>query len=100
MGLGLERYVYGDDYTAQTEKYLVFAYRDYYPCGGMEDCVLVVSSALNLRYCVNQYIKDNEMDFDNMHYYDCQTGEIYVARFDEDVLPKKRFIKWELRESQ
>lgn len=98
MGLGLERYVYGDDDTTQMGKYLVFAYRDYYPCGGMEDCVLVVSSVLNLNYCVSQYIKTNEMDFDNMHYYDCQTDEIYVGIFDEDILPKKRLIKWELQE--
>lgn len=34
----------------------------------------------------------------NMHYYDCQSGKTYVTKFDWDILPKKRFVEWELQE--
>ena len=81
------------------EKYLLFAYRDYYPQGGMEDCILVTDSYEELNQYVPEYIQENDAyDFDNMHYYDCQSGKAYIAEFDEDILPKKRFIKWELWE--
>lgn len=82
------------------EKYLLFAYRDYYPRGGMEDCILVADSFEELNLYIPKYIRDNEYDFDNMHYYDCQTSKTYAAEFDEDIFPKKHFIKWELEESQ
>ena len=82
------------------EKYLLFAYRDYYPRGGMKDCILVADSFEELNLYIPEYIRDNEYDFDNMHYYDCQTSKTYIAEFDEDIFPKKHFIKWELEESQ
>ena len=40
------------------EKYLLFAYADYYPCGGMEDCVLVANSIEELNLFIPQYIKN------------------------------------------
>ena len=61
------------------EKYLLFAYADYYPCGGMEDCVLVANSIEELNLFIPQYIKEHGWCTDNMHYYDCQTGRTYEA---------------------
>lgn len=76
-------------------KYLLFAYADYYPCGGMEDCVLVANSIEELNLFIPQYIKEHGWCTDNMHYYDCQTGRTYEAEFDVGTNNKK-FVKWEL----
>ena len=81
------------------EKYLLFAYADYYPCGGMEDCVLVANSIEELNLFIPQYIKEYGWCTDNMHYYDCQTGRTYEAEFDEGTNNKK-FVKWELKEEK
>ena len=79
------------------EKYLLFAYMDYYPCGGMEDCVLVANSIEELNSFIPQYLKDQAWCTDNMHYYDCQTGKTYIAEFNEE-LNNKQFVQWSLND--
>ena len=78
------------------EKYLLFAYMDYYPCGGMEDCVFVASCIEELNSFIPQYLKEHRWCTDNMHYYDCQTGKIYEAEFNEES-NNRQFIKWVLK---
>ena len=81
------------------EKYLLFAYRDYYPQGGMEDCILVTDSYEELNEYVPEYIQENDAyDFDKKKKKKKKKKKTYIAEFDEYILPKKRFIKWELWE--
>lgn len=80
------------------EKYLLFAYREYYPSGGMDDCILVANSIEELNSYALKYIEENSNDFDYMHYYDCQTGRTYEAEFDDEInsFSKKKFVAWNL----
>ena len=78
------------------EKYLLFAYMDFYPCGGMEDCVFVANSMEELDLFVPKYLEKYGWGTDNMHYYDCQSGKIYVAEFNDES-HNKQFSKWVLK---
>ena len=40
-------------------RYLVFAYLDYYPRGGMEDCIYKSNDLDNVKDFVREYIKNN-----------------------------------------
>ena len=79
------------------EKYLLFAYMDYYPCGGMEDCVWVANSIEELNSFVLKYLEEYGWCTDNMHYYDCKTGETYIAIFNYEP-HNKQFVRWVLKE--
>ena len=80
----------------KSNKFLLFAYRDFYPNGGMDDCVFIANSIEELNEYVLKYIGENNDDFDNMHYYDCVSGEICEAEFDicEFDLKTKEFLGW------
>ena len=84
------------------EKYLLFAFREYYPSGGMDDCVFVADNLDELNSYAIQYIEDNKYDFDYMHYYDCNSGKIYEAEFEEKEdgwgFTRKQFVGWNRRE--
>lgn len=55
-------------------RFLVFAYEDYYPDGGIDDCRFKTST-------IEEAIKEVEglkkKEFDNVYIYDCVKGEIY-----------------------
>ena len=84
------------------EKYLLFAFREYYPNGGMDDCIFVADNVDELNSYAMQYIEDNKYDFDYMHYYDCNSGKTYEAEFEEKEdgwgHSVKKFSGWNLRE--
>lgn len=86
------------------KKYLLFAFHEYYPCGGMDDCVFVADNIDELNSYALQYIEDNNDDFDCMYYYDCNSGKTYEAEFEEEiynlVFTKKRFVGWNLSYEQ
>ena len=86
------------------EKYLLFAFWKYYPCGGMDDCVFVADNIDELNLYALQYIEDNNDDFDCMHYYDCNSGKTYEAEFEEEIynliFTKKRLFGWNLSYEQ
>ena len=84
------------------EKYLLFAFREYYPCGGMDDCIFVADNIDELNSYAMQYIEDNNDNFDYMHYYDCNSGKTYEATFEEKEddwgFTRRRLVGWDLRE--
>lgn len=63
-------------------RYLLFKHYDYYPYGGMNDCVFKSNDLWELTDFVkrNCEIKDDFREF-YMHYYDTQTDKIFVAQF-------------------
>ena len=86
------------------DKYLLFAFLEYYPSGGMDDCVFVADNINELNSYAMQYIEDNNNDFDYMHYYDCNSGKTYEAEFEENAdgwgFTRRQFVGWNLREEQ
>ena len=86
------------------EKYLLFAFREYYPSGGMDDCIFVTDNVDELNSYAMQYIEGNKYDFDYMYYYDCNSGKTYEAEFEENTdgwrFTKRQFVGWNLREEQ
>lgn len=83
---------------------MLFAFHEYYPCGGMDDCAFVADNIDELNSYALQYIEDNNDDFDCMYYYDCNSGKTYEAEFEEEiynlVFTKKRFVGWNLSYEQ
>ena len=84
------------------EKYLLFAFREYYPRGGMDDCIFVADNVDELNSYAMQYIEGNKYDFDYMYYYDCNSGKTYEAEFEEKEdswgHAVKQFVCWNLRD--
>ena len=79
-------------------RYLLFYYDDYYPCGGMEDCVFKTNSLDELE----QFIHDNyENDYfqGSISHYDTFKDKTWYANMEnyrnEDHFPRWRFIGWE-----
>lgn len=86
-------------------RYLVFAYSDYYPRGGMEDCILKTNNFEEINPFIEDYIQNHDLDFDEMHYYDCEEDKTYEAEFElynslESINKKKRFTNWSIVEWQ
>ena len=84
------------------EKYLLFAFREYYPIGGMDDCIFVADNVDELNSYAMQYIEGNKYDFDYMYYYDCNSGKTYEAEFEEQEdswgHAVTQFVCWNLRD--
>ena len=60
-------------------RYLVFAYGQYYPRGGMEDCVLKTNDYKEIERKIQEIKKDIDNyieDFDEVNVYDTHTDEI------------------------
>ena len=68
----------------------------------MDDCIFVADNVDELNSYAMQYIKDNKYDFDYMYYYDCNSGKIYEAEFEEKEDDwghyVKKFVCWNLRD--
>ena len=78
-------------------RYFLFFYYDYYPYGGMEDCVLKTNNFDDLE----QYIHDNyEDDYyqGTISYYDALEDTTMYADMEnydnEDYLTRWRFLRW------
>ena len=76
-------------------RYLVFAYLDYYPRGGMEDCIYKSNDLDHVKDFVREYIKNNIDDFNEINYYDCQEGVFYEADYnvEENKYVSENLIK-------
>lgn len=77
-------------------KYLLFAYPEYYPAGGMDDCILVAESLDELNLYANEYIKENGDYIDFLEYYDLQNNQRYMAKV---YFLRQKIIIWEQQEN-
>jgi len=61
-------------------RYLVFAYLDFYPGGGMKDCIEKTNDVSKVLS-----IWENNSGYDSIHVYDCNTGDKYddIALFKQ-----------------
>lgn len=81
-------------------RYLLFAYLEYYPTGGMNDCIFKTNDIGELNSYAKEYA-EKEIFYDYMDYYDCQTGETYEAEIEEhDGNPEKKFVRWRRKEDE
>lgn len=84
-------------------RYLLFAYLDYYPIGGMGDCVYKTNSFEDMMSTVQEYIKfKDKLCWDDMSYYDFAEDKYYDAIFEfystEDDSYARRFSTWSISE--
>ena len=79
-------------------EYLLFYYDDYYPHGGMEDCVLKTNSYVDMMQYIYEHY-DGEYYQGTISYYDTFEDKIRYADieeyYDENYFTKFRFVKWE-----
>lgn len=79
-------------------RYLLFFYQDYYPFGGMEDCVLKTNNYDDLE----QFVRANyegEYYIGTISYYDVLEDKTWCADMEfyenEDHFDRWRFLGWE-----
>lgn len=60
-------------------RYLVFEHEDYYPAGGMDDCILKTNESI--------YVKRDLRNKSGCYVFDCLTGEVYhtVEEFEQST---------------
>lgn len=81
-------------------RYYLFFYQDFYPHGGMEDCVLKTNSFDDL----NQFIQNYDDDYfrGTIAYYDVAEDKYVTADIefyeDEYHFDRWRFLGWEEEE--
>ena len=82
-------------------RYYLFFYFDYYPHGGMEDCVLKTNNLDD----IEKFIHDNYEDdwfLGTIAYYDAMEDKYFVAYMEmyenEDHFDRWRFSEWEEKE--
>lgn len=79
-------------------RYLLFYYDDYYPRGGMEDCVLTTNNFDDLEKFIH-----NNYEYDwyqgSIAYYDSIEDKYVYANmedyYNEDNFLRLRFVGWE-----
>lgn len=79
-------------------RYLLFFYYDYYPSGGMRDCVLKTNNFYDLEKFIHENYED-DWYMGTIAYYDtiddkyvCANMELYE---NEDFFDRWRFLGWE-----
>ena len=77
-------------------RYLLFHCYDYYPGGGMRDCVLKTNNFDELVPFINEHYDDTF--FDGIHYYDAvedKVGYAVMERYENaDFFSRQRFVCW------
>lgn len=64
-------------------RYLLFKYNDYYPYGGMNDCVFKTNDLEELtQFVKDKYCKEDILLSDEIHFYDAHTDKMYIAEFE------------------
>lgn len=85
-------------------RYFLFYYYDYYPNGGMEDCVLKTNNFNDLEKCIDENLVDEYWYQSTISYYDAIEDKIYFANFEEyyDVngSTQYKFAGWEEDEDE
>ena len=78
-------------------RYLLFFYYDYYPCGGMKDCVLKTNNFDELEKFIHENY-ENDWYMGTITYYDAiEDKHIYADMEiyeDEYYCDKWRFLGW------
>ena len=64
-------------------RYLLFYYQDYYPRGGMEDCVLKTNGLDDLEKYVNENLIDEYWYQCTISYYDTVEDKTWFADIEE-----------------
>lgn len=79
-------------------RYLLFYYDDYYPLGGMEDCVLKTNNHDDLEPFIHENYECNYF-MGTISYYDAledKTWRADMERYeDKDCFDRWRFLGWE-----
>lgn len=82
-------------------RYYLFFYSDYYPCGGMEDCVFKTNSFDD----IEKFIHDTDEDdwfMGTIAYYDTMEDKYFVSYMemyeDEYHFDRWRISEWEEKE--
>ena len=79
-------------------RYFLFFYDDYYPLGGMEDCVLKTNNLDDMERAVNEKY-ESEWYQGTIAYYDAIQDKYFIAETEsyenEDYFNRMRFTGWE-----
>lgn len=79
-------------------RYFLFFYDDYYPHGGMEDCVLKTNNFDDLEKFIHENYED-DWYMGTIAYYDTLEDKYFVAYMEtyenEDRCDRWRFAGWE-----
>ena len=79
-------------------RYFLFFYQNYYPCGGMEDCVLKTNNFDELEQFIHENHKD-DLCMETIAYYDMLEDKYFIAYMEtyrnEDHFDGWRFVRWE-----
>ena len=79
-------------------RYFLFFYYDYYPHGGMEDCVLKTNNFDDLEKFIHENYED-DWYMGTIAYYDTLEDKYFVAYMEtyenEDHFDRWRFAGWE-----
>ena len=73
-------------------RYLLFYYNDYYPSGGMDDCVLKTNNFDDLEQFIHKEYEDDYFQ-GTIHYYDAVKDRIVFAKM-EKYKTEDYFIRW------
>ena len=80
-------------------RYLLFFYYDYYPHGGMEDCVLKTNNFDDLDKYINENLIGDYWYQNTISYYDFVEDKTWFADieecYDENYLTQYKFAGWE-----
>lgn len=81
-------------------RYFLFQYLDYYPYGGMNDCIFKTNDLEELtNFVKNKFSEEIVLCSDEIHFYDAHTDKMYIAQFViireyEGQNFKRYFVKW------
>lgn len=79
-------------------RYFLFFYSDYYPCGGMEDCVLKTNNFDDLEQFIHANYEDDYYQ-GTISYYNALEDKTWYADMElyenEDHFDRWRFLGWE-----
>ena len=79
-------------------RYLLFFYYDYYPRGGMKDCVLKTNNFDDLEKFIHEHYED-DWYMGEIAYYDATEDKYIYADMetydDEGYYTRWRFLGWE-----
>lgn len=78
-------------------RYLLFYYDDYYPQGGMEDCVFKTNNYVDLEQFIHQEY-ENDYFQATISYYDALEDQTWYAEMEnyrnDDHFLRRKFIGW------
>ena len=79
-------------------RYLLFYYEDYYPRGGMDDCILKTNNFDNLEQFIHANYDDDYYQ-GTFAYYDAMKDKYVRANMElyvnENHFDRWRFVEWE-----